>query len=300
MKFPTHVNIHEVCPRDGWQRYHQLLPTDIKISLIKSMIDYGCNEIELGVFSRIPRLTRQYQDMETLASAILPYAEERGVKITSLVNDYEDARRSLDLGINNVSCFLSVSEEFAKGFDTTAEKSFADLAAIAKLPGVNVTLALGAVFGSPFGDETPVSRSIAYARRGIELGASAIGLADSAGMAAPDQIRSTLCVFLDSFSPSQLSIHLHDTEGFGMANAYAALECGITDFDTSLGAMGGCPVIPNARGNIATEDFVNLLNKLGIGSDVDLGKCVAASLAMSRRIGNPVISAKAELAKVQQ
>ena len=119
-------------------------------------------------------------------------------------------------------------------------------------------------------------------------------------MAAPDQIRSTLCVFLDSFSPSQLSIHLHDTEGFGMANAYAALECGITDFDTSLGAMGGCPVIPNARGNIATEDFVNLLNKLGIGSDVDLGKCVAASLAMSRRIGNPVISAKAELAKVQQ
>ena len=119
-------------------------------------------------------------------------------------------------------------------------------------------------------------------------------------MAAPDQIRSTLCVFLDSFSPSQLSIHLHDTEGFGMANAYAALECGITDFDTSLGAMGGCPVIPNAKGNIATEDFVNLLDKLGIANDVDLDKCVAASLAMSRRIGNPVISAKAELAKVQQ
>ena len=157
MKFPTHVNIHEVCPRDGWQRYHQLLPTDIKISLIKSMIDYGCNEIELGVFSKIPKLTRQYQDMEALASAILPYAEERGVKITSLVNDYEDARRSLDLGISNVSCFLSVSEEFAKGFDTTAEKSFADLAAIAKLPDVNVTLALGAVFGSPFAHETPVS-----------------------------------------------------------------------------------------------------------------------------------------------
>ncbi len=300
MKFPKHVNIHEVCPRDGWQRYQQILPTDVKIDLIKSMIDYGCNEIELGVFSKIPKLTRQYQDMEVLAAAILPYAKAHGVKITSLVNDYEDACRSLDAGISDVSCFLSVSEEFAKGFDTTAEKSFADLAEITKLPSIKVTLALGAVFGSPFGDETPASRSIDYARRGIALGASAIGLADSAGMGTPAQIKDILTKFLDCFSPSQLSVHLHNTEGFGIANTYAALECGITDFDTSLGAMGGCPVIPNAKGNIATEDFVNLLDKLGIGSDVDMEKCVAASLEMSRRIGNPVISAKAELAKVQQ
>lgn len=300
MKFPKYVKVHEVCPRDGWQRYQQILPTDVKISLIRSMIDYGCKTIELGVFSKIPELTKQFADIEQVADAILPYAKEQGVKMTSLVNDYEDACRSINMGINNVSCFLSVSEEFGKGFDTTAEKSFADLEEIATIPSINVSLALGAVFGSPFGDDTPVEQSIAYAKRGLDLGAVSIGLADSAGMGTPDQIRSTLLRFLDYFSPSQLSIHLHNTEGFGIANAYAALECGITNFDTSLGAMGGCPVIPNAKGNIATEDFVNLLNKLDIANDIDIEKCVAASLEMSRRIGNPIISSKAGLAVLKQ
>lgn len=150
--------------------------------------------------------------------------------------------------------------------------------------------ALGAVFGCPFGDATPLEKTLAYARRAMELGASSLGLGDSAGMADPIHTERILRGILERFRPEQISLHIHNTEGFGLANCVKAMELGFTRFDVSLAGMGGCPVIPNAKGNIPTEDFVNLLHKMDIGCGIDLDRCTVASLDMSRRIGAPVIS----------
>lgn len=295
MEFPKNIRLREVCPRDGWQKFPLLIPTETKIALICEMMEYGAKDVEIGVFSENPKLARQYGDLEEVIGAVLPQAREKGVRLHSLVNSYEDALRSVEEGVTEVGFFISVSERFGQGFGTTAEEGFQSLEQILQIPGIRVCLNLGAVFGCPFGDSTPVEKSIAYAKRAAALGVEDFGLADSAGTCSPDKVRLILELFLHEFPAGQVALHLHNTEGFGLTNAFVAMEMGITRFDVSLGGMGGCPVIPNAKGNIATEDFVNLLEKMGIKCGIDLARCAEASLAMSSRIGSPIISSIGEI-----
>lgn len=124
----------EVAPRDGWQKFKTVLPTEVKRELICSMIDYGARELEIGVFSSDPVRGRQYLDLEPLCQAVLPYAAERGVKVTALVESVEAAQRARALGIRHVDFFLSVSDAFGQGFGSTPDRAFATLEAIANLP----------------------------------------------------------------------------------------------------------------------------------------------------------------------
>lgn len=300
MGFPKNIQLREVCPRDGWQKFPELIPTETKIGLIREMIGYGARELEIGVFSENPKLTRQYGDLDEIIRGVLPQAKEMGVRIHSLVNNYEDACRSVANGIMDVGLFISVSDRFGQGFGTTAEEGFQSLERIQQIPGIRVCLNLGAVFGCPFGDDTSVEKTIGYAKRAAGMGVKEFGLADSAGKGSPNKVRRILKLFLREFPAEQVALHLHNTEGFGLANAFVAMELGIARFDVSLGAMGGCPVIPNAKGNIATEDFVNLLEKMGLKCSIDLAGCIEASLAMSRKIGSPVVSSMAEIHRQRQ
>ena len=152
MNYPSLVSLREVAPRDGWQKFKTVLPTEVKRELICSMIDYGARELEIGVFSSDPVRGRQYLDLEPLCQAVLPYAAERGVKVTALVESVEAAQRARALGIRHVDFFLSVSDAFGQGFGSTPDRAFATLEAIANLPDLQVQAALGAVFGCPFGD----------------------------------------------------------------------------------------------------------------------------------------------------
>ena len=170
MNYPSLVSLREVAPRDGWQKFKTVLPTEVKRELICSMIDYGARELEIGVFSSDPVRGRQYQDLEPLCQAVLPYAAERGVKVTALVESVEAAQRARALGIRHVDFFLSVSDAFGQGFGSTPDRAFATLEAIANLPDLQVQAALGAVFGCPFGDATPLEKTLAYAQRAMELG----------------------------------------------------------------------------------------------------------------------------------
>ena len=290
MTMASHVMLREVAPRDGWQKFKTVLPTRVKVELIRRMLGYGVRELEIGVFSADPVRGRQYPDLERVCEEIIPCAQAKGVTVTALVESPEQARRALDLGITHVDMFVSVSDTFGRGFGATPEQAFDNLAQAAALPGLRVQAALGAVFGCPFGGATPLKKTLEYARRALEAGAVSIGLGDSAGKADPIHTQQILEAILDRYSPERISLHIHNTEGFGIANCVKALELGFTRFDVSLAGMGGCPVIPNAKGNIPTEDFVNLLDKMGVESGVDLDACVEASLYMSAEIDAPVIS----------
>lgn len=241
MNYPSLVSLREVAPRDGWQKFKTVLPTEVKRELICSMIDYGARELEIGVFSSDPVRGRQYLDLEPLCQAVLPYAAERGVKVTALVESVEAAQRARALGIRHVDFFLSVSDAFGQGFGSTPDRAFATLEAIAKLPDLQVQAALGAVFGCPFGDATPLEKTLAYAQRAMELGASSLGLGDSAGKADPIHTERILRGILERFRPEQISLHIHNTEGFGLANCVKAMELGFTRFDVSLAGMAAAP-----------------------------------------------------------
>lgn len=158
MNYPSLVSLREVAPRDGWQKFKTVLPTEVKRELICSMIDYGARELEIGVFSSDPVRGRQYQDLDSLCQMVLPYAAEKGVRVTALVESVEAARRASTLGIRHVDFFLSVSDTFGRGFGSTPVEAFATLEAIASLPDLQVQAALGAVFGCPFGDATPLEK----------------------------------------------------------------------------------------------------------------------------------------------
>ena len=293
-KYPEHIILKEVAPRDGWQKYKRIIPTEQKIRLIKSMIDYGVKELEIGVFAKNPKLARQYPDIEEVCKAIIPYAEEHGVKLNVLASDEPSVSRVLKAGIHVFDYFISVSDTFGKGFGASADEIFKELEQLVKVPGAEVRLALGAVFGCPFGETVSVEKTISYIKRAVDMGISEIGLGDSAGKGDPLHTEMILSEIAKEFAPDQFSLHIHNTEGFGLANCVKAMELGFFRFDVALGGMGGCPVIPNAKGNIPTEDFANLLYKMGIRTEINLQKCIQASLDMSELIKNPVISSAAE------
>lgn len=294
MTYPEKVILKEVAPRDGWQKFKDIIPTEEKLTLMRMMIDYGVNELEVGVFDEDPRLSRQYPDIEQVCAEIVPYAKEHGVKLSCIASSAKSVAKAAACGIMTVDYFISVSDAFGKGFGVTPEAAFENLDMLVKQNGPEIRLALGAVFGCPFGDATPVEKTVRYIRRGQELGVNDFGLADSAGKGDPRHTEEVLLAVLGAVGQEHISLHIHNTEGFGFANCCKALEMGFTRFDVSLAGMGGCPVIPNAKGNLPTEDMVNLLDKMGIKSGVDLEKCTAASLKMSSMLGNPVLSSMAQ------
>lgn len=294
MAYPETVYLKEVAPRDGWQKFKKFIPTDEKISLIQAMIDYGIKELEVGVFDSDPKLAWQYTDIEQVCAEIVPYAAARGVQLNCIASDEQSIARAAACGIPTVDYFISVSDAFGRGFGAAPDEAFQILSRLIRNSGSQIRLALGAVFGCPFGDGTPISKTISYIKRAQDLGVTEFGLADSAGKGDPRLTEAVLSAVLEHIGPEHISLHIHNTEGFGFANCYKALEMGLSRFDTSLAGMGGCPVIPNAKGNLPTEDFVNLLQKLKIKTGIDLEACTATSLKMSIMLDAPVISRMAE------
>ena len=120
------------------------------------------------------------------------------------------------------------------------------------------------------------------------MGVESISLADSTGLASPRTIRSTLSDLLIRAGETPIVLHLHDTRGLGIANIVTALQMGIDRFDTSFGGMGGCPFIPGATGNVATEDVVHLCNSLGISSGVDNSIVASCARRMAQHRGQPL------------
>jgi hydroxymethylglutaryl-CoA lyase len=117
------------------------------------------------------------------------------------------------------------------------------------------------------------------------MGVESISLADSTGMANPVMIQQRVRAVQEVIGDVPLVLHLHDTRGLGLANVYAALQAGVTRFDTSLAGMGGCPFIDGATGNIATEDTAYLLEEMGVETGVDVQAVAGASRTIEDLLG---------------
>ncbi|HTW11414.1 MAG TPA: hydroxymethylglutaryl-CoA lyase [Solirubrobacteraceae bacterium] len=289
-QLPSHVRIREVGPRDGFQNEPEVLPTDVKVQLIQLLAATGLTRIELTSFVR-PDAIPQLADAGAVLEAVqLPDSVSASVLIPN--------ERGLDNALKyrakfqEINGFLSASETHnQKNVGRSVADSLAGLRktfARAVQEGLRVEGVISTSFGCPYEGHVPVDRVLEIACQLAEFGAVEVGFGDTTGMANPLQVREFFERARTLLPQTELTAHFHNTRGQGLANVLAALEVGVTSFESSFGELGGCPVPAGATGNIASEDLVSMLHEMGVQTGIDLPKLIDASRAAQQALGRPL------------
>lgn len=271
--WPTQVSLTEVCPRDGLQNISAWIPTPEKLALIDGLMASGLKRIEATSFVH-PAAIPQMKDADIVARHAVAQAHSLGVEIAALVPNLKGAERALTCGITKVNYVISASPQHnLKNINRTPQASLTELQTLrCALPELEVTLIVATAFGCPFQGAVPIADVAALLRAGREMGISRFTLCDTIGVANPRQtvqLLQQLRLALPGLDPA---LHMHNTHGMALASIYAAIGQGVTRFESAAGGLGGCPFAPGAAGNAATEDLVNMLDRMGIAHGVDLGR----------------------------
>jgi hydroxymethylglutaryl-CoA lyase len=279
------VEIYEVGPRDGLQNEAEFVPTDSKLELIALLAASGLRRIEVASFVS-PSWIPQLADADELVAA-LPRCQ--GVSYGALVPNEKGYERFRAAGqIDIAGTFISASETHnQKNVNCSIDEQLARLAPVfdcARADGVAVRAYLSTVCGCPYEGDVAVSAVVDLARKLIESGAAEVSLGDTIGIGYPDQVRELVRAVASQVPIERIALHLHDTYGRALANAQAGFEEGVRTFDASLAGLGGCPYAPGASGNVATEDLVDLFEREGVRTGVDLEALVDASDWLEREV----------------
>jgi hydroxymethylglutaryl-CoA lyase len=292
---PRTITIHEVVLRDGIQNEQRLVSTGEKVKLIEDLIECKIRRIELSSFVN-PRLVPQMADAEKLWSMI---ARKKGVVYAALILSEKGLDRAIRCGVPHVGIYVSASETHSRKNSNMsiaeAMKEARRLIAKAREAGMEVRAGVMNAFGCAYEVSVPLGRVLRLVKDIMKREPDEICLADTSGMANPVQIKKLVKRVQDIAGAVPISLHLHNTRGLGLANVWAAVTEGIAIFDTSLGGLGGCPFIPGARGNIATEDTVNMLHESGIKTGIDLDKLIHTSLRFEQYMGQKFPAAVSHL-----
>lgn len=269
------VVIKDVLLRDGLQNLDEFIPTDVKLTLFKMILASGVTHIQFTSFVN-PKAVPQFQDASRLAQAVVPITPE-GVELSALVPNLKGAQLALEAGVRHLEFVMSASESHnINNVRRTIGESIEELERIlewkAKYPGTGLTAGLATVFGCPFEGAVNPGGVLHLIHRFHSLGVRSVGIADTVGFGNPKEVAEVSRRCVSDFPDVTFSIHLHNTRGLGLANAYAAHESGIQIFDGAIGGLGGCPFAPGASGNTATEDLVFMFEEMGIGTGVELDK----------------------------
>lgn len=289
---PTAVTIYEVGPRDGLQNESAIVPVGAKAEFVRRLIAAGLPIVEATSFVH-PQWVPQLADAEELVT-LLPLSGPTPLPV--LVPNERGLDRALDAGVGHIAIFASATETFAqKNLNSSLDGQFAMFAPVverARAAGLDVRAYVSMCFGDPWEGAVPIDEVVATGRRLLDLGASQLSIGDTIGVGTPGHVRELIGRFAAAgTSVDRLAMHFHDTYGQALANAYAALDVGITTFDASAGGLGGCPYAESATGNLATEDLVWMLDGLGIAHGVDLPSLVETSVWMAGILGKEPASA---------
>ena len=279
------VLISEVGPRDGLQNCQGVMPTDVKKRWIKGLYEAGLREIEVGSFVP-PRLFPQLSDTAEIAAFAKTLPD---LRVLALVPNLRGAQAAIDAGVTSIGFPLSVSETHSvKNLRQTHDQAIETVtqiaALIARQPAdarPEFEGALSTAFGCSIEGHIAESQVLKLAERLIDAGVDELGLSDTVGYASPLQVKRMIRKTREVVGADKVkSVHLHNTYGLGLANAFAAYEEGIEVFDASQGGLGGCPASPGASGNIVTEDLVFMFESMGIDTGVDLEALMACRLVL--------------------
>jgi hydroxymethylglutaryl-CoA lyase len=288
MKLPERVTICEVGTRDGFQIEPDFIPTELKIEVVDRLSEAGVPRIEVTSFVH-PKVVPQLRDAEAVMAKI---HRRPGTRYAALVPNDKGAVRALDAGVDAIHTVLSASESHnLANVNMTIAESLDKLRAVmqvAERARVPVACGISTSFGCPFEGDVPVDQLERVVGALVGMGAGAIGLADTTGMANPRQVGRVLERLVPRFPGVVWTLHTHDTRAMAIPNILAAMEFGVTNFDSSIGGLGGCPFAPGASGNVCSEDLAHCLHAMGVDTGIDLDRLIAVSRRVQEIVGRPL------------
>ncbi len=284
------VWITDVGPRDGFQIEPSPVSTDVKVETINRLAEAGLPAIESTSFVH-PRYVPQMADAEAVMAQI---TRRSTTQYAVLVPNLKGAERALAIRPDQINLVVSASETHNRAnlrrstFETL--DGFGSVIELVQKHGVPVVGGISTSFGCPFEGMVPNERVLDVVARYRELGVSRVVLADTTGMAHPEQVRRLVGVVHERYPDVEIHLHFHNTRGMGLANVYAAYLEGIYHFDASIGGIGGCPFAPGATGNIDTVDTVHMFEAMGVDTGIDVDALIALARDLERALGHDLPS----------
>ena len=288
------VEIVEVSPRDGLQSDPTLLSTAGKIELVRRAVAAGLRRLEVVSFvnpTRVPQMADSAEVMAELNTpGVLPGRDD--CTLVGLVLNARGLENAIAAKVDEINFVVVCSDTFAEknqGKPTAGLiEQWHDIGEAARRAGFTTSVTLAASFGCPYEGEVPLDRFAWVVEQVMQVAPDEIALADSIGVAVPTDVRQRVAIARDIATGARLRCHFHNTRNTGLANAGAAVEAGIRVLDASLGGIGGCPFAPNATGNIATEDLVYLLHRMGYDTGIDLAAACTIGPWLESVLSHPV------------
>ncbi|HLM65240.1 MAG TPA: hydroxymethylglutaryl-CoA lyase [Acidimicrobiales bacterium] len=280
---PDAITIREVGPRDGLQP-EAPVRVGARIDLVEALVAAGVTTIEAAAFVSPKAVPAMAGGAEVMAGI----GRVAGVSYVALVPNVRGAQLAVAAGVDGVSLTVSASEAYSqRNVRMSVEESLAQVAAIRAAVGgeVPIDTVISCAFGSPYEGDLAPEDVAALGSRALAEGATTLTYADTTGMATPRRVAE-----LVALTGTDVGLHLHDTRGTALVNAYAALQLGVVRFDTAVGGLGGSPFAAGAGGNLATEDLVHLCDDMGVATGIDLALLLGVSARVSRLVGRAVPS----------
>lgn len=288
-ELPARVSIREVGPRDGLQN-EDPVPTEAKIRLLDALPRTGIRRIEAVSFVH-PKAIPQMADADQVWSGS---SHDPAVRYSALVPNSRGARRALDAGFTDIEVVVSASDTHnRKNVNRSTDESFADIAELITLlhnENARVEVIVATSFGCPYEGDVAPARVASIVDRVVADGADRVAFGDTTGMATPRRVTELVTAVRDRQPEIPMLLHFHNTRGTGLANILTALQLGVTEFDASIGGLGGCPYAPGATGNVATEEVVHMLHDMGIETGIDLDALVEVAALAQDIVGKELPS----------
>jgi hydroxymethylglutaryl-CoA lyase len=279
------VEIVDVGPRDGIQSQPTMLDTNTKLAFISKLADAGIRRIEVASFVN-PKRVPQMADADDVVQAL---QKREGVQYIGLVLNRRGFDRAIISGVDQINCTTVASETFCQKNQGVSiaqmDDAIDEMVRAAQVQNKFFGVTIGASFGCPFEGEIEPRRVAEMAQRLADLGVDEIALADTIGVAVPSDVSRLLELVLPVVGNVPVRVHFHNTRNTGVANAYAAIQSGVRIIDASCGGVGGCPFAPGATGNVATEDILYMLDRMGFETGISLTKVIDTAKWLETPLG---------------
>jgi hydroxymethylglutaryl-CoA lyase len=275
------VRIRDVTARDGLQSERPVDPA-ARVELVRRLFAAGLRDVEVASFVS-PKAVPAMAGGADVVAAVLPDVPD-GATAWALVPNVKGAELATGTGVDHVTITVSASPAYSeKNVHMTLDEARAQVEAIrAAAPAAVLDEVISCAFGSPFAGEdiTPddVAVIVDHARA---AGVDQVTLADTTGVGTPRRIGDVL----DRVG-TDVGLHLHDTRGTALLNAWTAIDRGVSRFDTAVGGLGGSAFAPAAGGNLATEDLVNVLDDAKVDTGIDLDALLALGPMLADLVGH--------------
>jgi len=280
----TRVLWTDVGPRDGLQNLAETVPTEVKVRVVRGLLDAGAPRVEATSFVS-PRWVPQLADAAEVLAAV---GSEAIPRLRVLIPNLRGLELAMENGMTNVLVTVAATDSFnRRNVNRSVGDSLGEIEEIVRRspPSCTVDVALSVAFGCPFEGHVDPRRVVDLCSELVGLGVSEVGVADTIGVADPAQVRDLVMRLVAVVPEDRLSLHVHDTRGMGVANVVAAFEAGVRCFEGSVGGLGGCPFAPRSTGNVCSEDALYALERIGAETGVDLDAYCAVAQRLADDLG---------------